>query len=159
MTRFIKYHKNITYLLIFLMLLSVCILSLSGCDNSSNNRPPVTGYQEEEQYSVLLAFPPQNKTFEKDDPPPTFFWQKDEGFPKSYIIEIDYMHDGTYMSRTVEVGITYLMTEEDWNTIKDNAPVENDVQKINWRIRVNYITDPSREPYYTGWTYFWIKSE
>ena len=118
-----------------------------------------TNTVSEEEYDVSLAFPVQNQTFEVEDEPPTFYWTKNKGFPKSYIIEIDYMNDGTYMSKTVDVGITYLLSEEDWNTIKSNAPIVDGLQKINWRIRIDYTSDLNREPYYTGWTYFWIKQE
>ena len=132
-------------------------LSLSGKDRLSiNTILGVIDNSENEEYDISLAFPAQNKTFQVDDEPPTFYWTKNKGFPKSYIIEIDYMNDGTYMSRTVDVGITYLLSKEDWNTIKSNAPIVDGKQKIQWRIRIDYMADSNKEPYYTGWTYFWI---
>lgn len=151
---------NLKCFLAFQLLLTLCALLLSGCDILTPNELEVTTeYIDEEEYSVVFDYPPLNGTFEKDSPPFAFHWVQIEGVPDYWVIEIDYMHDGTYMSRTVRGSVTYLMTEEEWNTIKENAPIEKGMQKINWRMRIDYKNDPFCEPYYTSWLYFWIKAE
>lgn len=143
--------------LVFPILLALCILSLSGCDILTPKEPEVTTeYIDEEEYIVFPAFPPQNKIFEKSDPPPEFAWQKYKGYPDYLIIEIDYIHDGTYMSLEPTTGYIS-MTESEWLTVLEDTPIEDDVQKIYWRIRIDYKNDPTREPYYTAWQYFGIK--
>ena len=142
-----------------LMLLSLCMALLSGCRENANDNPSITIPPDEDNYAVVHVFPSENKTFDKDDEPPFFYWREQMGFPERVVLEIDYMNDGTYMSKTIEVGCTHQMTEEDWITIKDNAPVVDGLQKINWRIRIDYIVTPSRGAYYTDWCSFWIKNE
>lgn len=146
--------------LCIICVLILSILMLDSCENSvsygDNGEPTITSV--EEIYAVSLAFPAQNKVFKKEDAPPTFCWSLHTGYPEDYIIDIDYMNDGSYISRKVDVGITYILTEEDWNFIKSKAPINNGLQLIRWRVRIDYRYN-TNESYCTGWSYFWISTE
>lgn len=144
-----------------------CLMStLTGCGTKLDKYYNYTNHSEtngptidKESYAVSLAFPAQNQTFESTDPPPIFYWEVHEGLPQTFIIEIDYMNDGSYMVGTATGAITYLLPENDWETIKSNAPVVDGLQKIHWRIRIDYTLNPDDGAYYSGWNYFWIKTE
>ena len=120
------------------------------------NAPSEITRDPDENYKVQLKAPAQNMTLGTEDAPPTFAWDVQNGLPQSFVVEIDYMNDGSYISRTATVGVTYLLPEEDWETIKNNAPIVDGVQKIQWRIRIDSIYHTDLDPYYTDWSYFYI---
>lgn len=149
-------NRIIVCLIIFVLLTSMLV----GCENDSGQQGGIVSETKNggEVYSVSLAFPAQNKTFKRNDSPPTFYWSLHEGYPKTYIIDIDYLNDGSYMSRTVNTGTSYIISEDDWTVIKNNAPIIEGLQRVNWRIRIIYDSN-SEESYCTGWSYFWISAE
>ena len=120
------------------------------------NAPSEITRDPDENYKVQLKAPAQNMTLGTEDAPPTFAWDVQNGLPQSFVVEIDYMNDGSYISRTATVGVTYLLPEEDWETIKNNAPIVDGVQKIQWRIRIDSVYHTDLDPYYTDWSYFYI---
>jgi len=145
------------------MLICAFLISiLTGCNKLYGN--PITDTTDtkriyDESYAVLLSSPAQNKTFYQNDPAPVFTWTVLKGLPQTFIIEIDYMKDGSYMSATAIGGNTYLLPETDWNTIKNNAPTTDGLQKIHWRIKIDYTLYPEEGPYYSGWGYFCIENQ
>ena len=111
----------------------------------------------EEKYYVDLLKPAQNQTIKSEEEPPVFIWNLKQGFAETFVLEIDYMGDGTYMSRTVEGHLSYQLSADDWKKIKNNVPTINGVKKVQWRIRIDYKYHTELEPYYTGWGYFEIE--
>lgn len=110
----------------------------------------------EENYAVFLLEPSHNRTFAQEDAPPVFSWSIQEGFPQAFVIEIDYRQGGTYMTIPCH-SVSYMLSQEDWETIKAHAPINDGKQKIQWRIRIDPVYHADLEPYYTGWSYFWIE--
>lgn len=110
----------------------------------------------DEDYGVSLTLPAANRTFGKDDEPPVFSWSVHKGLPSGYYLEIDYLNNGTYMTKYLKDSIALQLTAEEWETIKSEAPTVDGVQKIQWRIRVDRVYHTDMEPFYTDWGYFWI---
>ncbi len=110
----------------------------------------------DENYHVSFVAPAQNKTFSGAEEPPIFSWRVNKGLPSGYYLEIDYLNNGTYMTKYLKDSIALQLTAEEWETIKAEAPAVDGVQKIQWRIRIDRIYHTDMEPYYTGWNYFWI---
>ena len=141
----------------------LCVsLTLSGCrvNRIYGDKNPSITKDNTPKFAVLLASPAQNYTFASTDPAPTFSWILIDGFPQKVIIEIDYMNEGSCNIEGIAIGgDTYLLPEKDWETIKESAPIVDGVQKIHWRIRIDYTSDPNDGAYYTGWEHFWIKGE
>lgn len=140
----------------------ICVsLILTSCNNTYGDKHESDGTvsNTKEEYYVLLSSPPENHVYKENDPPPLFSWSVLQGLPQTFIIEIDYMNDGTYMSRTTTGNDTYLLSESDWAKIVDAVSTSNGLKKVQWRIRINYAVDVEKEPYYSGWNYFWIEVE
>lgn len=134
---------------------------LTGCNTRRDSFTSSTGANThicEEDCVVLLATPPHNHTYKSTDPAPLFTWDIVAGIPQKFIVEIDYLNDGSYMTGTAVGCNNYLLSESDWKTIIDNAPKTDGVQKIHWRIRIDYTFCTEKEPYYSEWSYFWIES-
>ena len=90
-------------------------------------------------------------------PSPVFVWKLCLGLPNAFVIEIDYLHDGSYMQTDAIIDRTkYRLPEELWEKIKSDAPVTNGKQEIRWRVRIDYVIHPEDGPYYTAWGTFWI---
>lgn len=142
---------------ILLILLTVSLL-FAGCCPNNSSMPTSSLRLFEESYSVLLSMPAENYVFEENAPPPTFKWAVQKGIPETFTIEIDYLGGEPYMCKTVTGLISSTISAADWETIKENAPVENGLQKIYWRIRIDYTIYPDEGPYYSQWGYFGIKA-
>ena len=54
---------------------------------------------------------------------------------------------------------SYRLSEDEWDTIKANAPTVDGIQKVHWRIRIDPNYHVELEPFYTDWNYFWIANE
>lgn len=111
----------------------------------------------EENYSVALLKPAQYQTINSEEEPPVFTWNLNQGFAEIFVLEIDYMGNGTYMSRSVEGHLSYQLSADDWEKIKNNIPTIDGVKKVQWRIRIDYKYHTELEPYYTEWGYFEIE--
>lgn len=153
------------YFLSYFALIMICAFLLpivTGCSITRTYGHPAvssdTSKNPKENYFVLLSGPPQNHTFEPTDPPPVFSWDVLEGLPQVYTIEIDYKGDGYCITGTT-TGTHYSLPEEDWNIIIRDAPRKDGLQKISWQIRIDDTMYPEEGPYYSGWGYFWIKSD
>lgn len=146
--------------LLFLFLFA----TLTGCgenlDKYCHPTPPPDPIPHicEDDCAVLLSTPSHNYTYKSTDPAPIFEWHVIAGLPERFVLEIDYLHDGTYMTGIAVGCNTYLLPEADWQTIMENAPKTDGIQKIYWRIRIDYLYCTEKEPYYSQWTYFWIES-
>ena len=105
-----------------------------------------------ESYFVSLISPSANASIPYNGDPPTFYWQANKGLSKQYILELDYLNNGTYMSRTINTSTSYVLSTSDWNTIINDAPfTASGVKQIKWRIKINYIIYPEEDPYCTDW--------
>ena len=110
-----------------------------------------------ESYSVSLISPSANASISCNATVPTFYWQSPNGLSKQYILEIDYLNNGTYMSRSINTSTSYALSTSDWDTIINDSPfISSGVKRINWRIKINYIIYPDEVPYCTEWSTFTI---
>ena len=132
------------------------VLLLTSC----NRRYGAAGYvprSGEEQYFILLSHPSLNAVFTQNDHPPKLEWNSYKDMPYTRTVEIDCLHDGSFLSREVTgARNVYQLTSEEWEMIIKDSPVSDGVQKINWRIRIDYSTDKNKEPYYSAWGSFLI---
>ena len=112
-----------------------------------------------ENYTVDLHYPVTNWTFGQEDEPPTFSWQLRKCFTKELVIEIDLNQD-SYMEITVNGSFSSCrLTEDEWETIKANAPIVDGLKRVQWRIRIDPNYHIELAPFYTDWNYFWIATE
>ena len=139
----------------------VFVLLLAACGHGNQGeQETITLPQETERYYVILSKPLENQTYTAADPSPVFVWKLCLGLPNAFVIEIDYLHDGSYMQTDAIIDRTkYRLPEELWEKIKSDAPVTDGKQEIRWRIRIDYVIHPEDGPYYTAWGTFWIASE
>lgn len=107
-----------------------------------------------ESYSVILNSPSNNASINYKSAAPTFQWSLQNGLPKNYILEIDYLKDGSYMS--IQVNNYHTLSAANWNKIVNDSPFTGKVKEIRWRIRINYTIYPSQQPYYSEWNTFTI---
>ncbi|MCQ2354798.1 MAG: hypothetical protein MJ102_06825 [Clostridia bacterium] len=113
-------------------------------------------WDPDESYSVDLQDPAMNWTFGQEDEPPKFSWSLRKCFTKEIVIEIDLNQD-TYMEMTVDGNVSsYILSADEWETIKANAPYVDGTQRVQWRIRIDPNYHSELEPYYTDWNYFSI---
>lgn len=147
-------HTNIRILLILLIVSLLC----AGCCSNNSSMPTNPLQIQEEDYSVLLHMPAQNYIFEENATPPVFTWRVQKGVPETFTIEIDYLGGEPYLCKTVTGRISYALSIEDWETIKAEAPAENGLLKIYWRIRIDYSINPDKGSYYSQWGYFGIQA-
>ena len=116
-------------------------------------------WDPDENYTVDLHHPATNWTFGQEDEPPTFSWSLRKCFTKELVIEIDLKQD-SYMEITANGSLSSCrLTEDEWETIKANAPTVDGKQKVQWRIRIDPNYHVELEPFYTDWNYFWIANE
>jgi hypothetical protein len=160
----IKYMRRI-YVFTLILALMIQMLLLNGCKNFEQNYDKtesslINEYTTtKDDYAVVMTLPSQNKVISASECSPIFYWNVLKGIPDCYYIEIDYMNNGQYIVDSVRDSNTYLLPEEVWKMIKENAPIVDGLQIIHWRIRIEYPEDQNREPYYTGWNYFLIETE
>lgn len=111
-----------------------------------------------ESYNVAPISPSTNSTIAYNSAAPTFSWNSYGGLSKQYILEIDYLGNGSnsYMSRTINTSTSYTLSESDWRQIVYNSPFSNNVKVIKWRIKIKYIKYPNETPYCTAWSTFSI---
>lgn len=141
---------------ILIVLLFAVMLFTAACNRhyGAQRYVPQNG---EEQYFILLSHPSLNDVFTKSDRPPRLEWNSYKDMPNTTTIEIDYLHNGTYLSREVAgLNNEYQITTEDWEVIIKNAPVAEGIQKVSWRIRIDYSLDKDKDPYYSDWGSFFI---
>ena len=150
--------KLLVLLFSMLLILTACNVRTYGDPNAEPDSGSGKATKHYDNF-VYLTNPPENYTFAADAPPPVFSWDIKKTTTNTYVLEIDYKRDGTYMEKKViDTNICFL-SENDWEEIKKYAPVNyQGTKKIQWRIRVDETGTPG-EPYYTAWTYFWIKAE
>jgi len=147
------------YVLIFCALFVVLVLCSGCCPDVNDVIEPIGSLQkEDEKYSVLLSMPAENYIFEKTAEPPIFTWSVQRGIPQTFTIEIDYLGGPPYICGTITGSNGYCLPDEDWVAIKENAPVENGLQKVCWRVKIDYVLYPEDGPYYSAWGSFWIKA-
>lgn len=110
-----------------------------------------------EYYAVSLTNPTHDEAISYTSAAPTFEWDREYGFPEQYILEIDYLGDGTgkYMRKYVSDRTDYTLSQSDWQTIINNASFTGTVKKIRWRITINYTRYPL-ESYHANWKSFTI---
>ena len=109
-----------------------------------------------ESYTVLLDSPSMNASVSANSTPPTFQWTMQNGSTQNFILEIDYLNNGSYMSIPVQNARNYTLSSNEWNAIINNSPFTYTVKDIRWRIRINYIIYPDLQPYRTEWSTFSI---
>ena len=113
----------------------------------------------EEKYSLTLDYPNENWTFGQQEEPPRFSWTVQEGIPQEYVLEIDYLNDGTYLTKNIVDCTNYKLSNEEWETIINNTPIVNGAKTVRWRVRIDYVYHTDLEPYYTNWGSFNIANE
>ena len=113
----------------------------------------------EESYSLMLNEPSENWTFEQQDEPPIFSWTVQDGIPQEFLLEIDYLNDGTYLTKTIVDRTNYKLSTEEWETIINDTPIVDGAKTVRWRVRTDYIYHSDLEPYYTNWGSFNIANE
>ena len=153
-----SYISNLHVGFRILLILIIVSIFFVGCCRNNSNIPSGPLPTWEEKYCILLDTPAENYVFEENASPPTFKWSVQQGEPITFTIEIDYLGGKPYLSKTVTGLISYTLSAEDWETIKQNAPVENGMQNIYWRIRIDYTIYSDEGPYYSQWGYFGIKA-
>lgn len=149
-------------IIIAIGILITLLQSIVGCDSESEENIVTNNtenFEEPEEYAILLSYPAQNQRFKYTDSPPIFYWTVQKGFPNVFIVEIKYNDNDTYISGEVRGGNTYLLPEEDWVKIKNYAPIVEGMQKISWRVRIDYTFKNDNIVYYSEWSQFWIISE
>ncbi len=140
--------------LVFVLLLAACSYGNQG------EQETITFPKETERYYVILSDPLEDQIYTATDPSPVFDWDLYLGLANVFVIEIDYLHDGSYMQTEAIIDFTrYQLPEEMWEKIKSDAPVTDGKQEIRWRVKIDYVIHPADGPYYTSWGTFWIVSE
>ena len=115
---------------------------------------------KEENYVIELTMPLQDTISETNDPPLILAWKVHEDFPSEFWVEFNYDGSNSVSNADrVYYQSAYVMQEELWNRLKKDAPIVDGVQKIYWRVSINYTTDLEKEPYHSEWSYFFIKTE
>ena len=115
--------------------------------------------EPEEKYFLTLDYPNDNWTFGQQDEPPRFSWTVQEGIPQEYVLEIDYLNDGTYLTKNIVDRTNYKLTSEEWETIINDTPLVDGVKTVRWRVRIDYVYHTDLESYYTNWGEFYIANE
>ena len=75
------------------------------------------------------------------------------------MLEIDYLNDGTYLTKTIVDRTNYKLTSEEWDTIINDTPLVDGVKTVRWRVRIDYVYHTDLDPYYTNWGAFYIANE
>ena len=160
-----KFRNSGYHLLLLLSTFSLIVSLLNGC---SFRRVYVSDKTDEEifysinpvKYMVSPIMPAEKQVFNKDDSPPVFIWSVQVEYPDIFILEINYLDDkSSCMEQTAEKTTAFFLSESDWDTIKDYAPITaNGFQKIYWRVRIDYAKNMEDGSYYSDWTYFLIQS-
>ena len=113
----------------------------------------------EENYLLTLDEPSENWTFGQQDEPPIFSWTVQDGIPQEFLFEIDYLNDGTYLTKNIVDRTNYKLSNEEWETIINNTPIVDGAKTVHWRVRIDYVYHTDLEPYYTNWGSFNIANE
>ncbi len=108
-----------------------------------------------ESYLVSLNTPSDNATIACSSTAPTFRWTLQSGLPQNFILEIDYLKSGSYMSIQT-TNDSHTLSAANWNKIVHDSPFTGNVKEIRWRIRINYVTYPDQQPYYSAWNMFTV---
>ena len=148
--------------LIAATIILVLALQLTACNNTYGHKyNPATDSlpKDEESYNVDHLQPSENQVYNASDPPPRFAWKLYQGLTESFVIEIDYLHDGSYITDEIAGRTNYRLSQEMWEKIKKYSPIVDGKQKICWRIRIDYTLYPEEGPYYTSWGTFWIENK
>lgn len=114
--------------------------------------------EPEEDYSLhILYAPAENSTFGETVEPPVWAWSYQKEVPKELAIEIDCMNGEPYMEIKVNGSIaSYMLSADEWETIKDRTPSVDGAKKVRWRIRIDPVYHSELEPYCTDWSCFYI---
>lgn len=147
--------------LIAAAIILILALPLTACNHTYGHKyDPATDSlpKDKESYFVTRLQPSGNQVYNASDPPPRFAWTLDQGLTESFVIEIDYLHDGSYITDEITGRTNYRLSQELWEKIKNDSPIVDGKQKICWRIRIDYYLYPEEGPYYTSWGFFWIEN-
>ena len=79
--------------------------------------------------------------------------------PQEFLLEIDYLNDGTYLTKNIVDRTNYKLSNEEWETIINNTPIVNGAKTVRWRVRIDYVYHTDLAPYYTNWGTFHIANE
>lgn len=152
-----KLYRTMVIAVIFIL-----ALQLIACNHTYGDKhDPTTDLlpKDEESYFVMLSLPLEDQVYNANDPPPIFTWTLYKGLSESFIIEIDHLNDGSYITDKILGRTNYKVPQETWERIKNESPVIDGRQKIRWRIRIDYVIHPEEGPYYSAWGAFWIENE
>ena len=153
-----NFRKTIC-IIVAIGILITLLQSFIGCDSQSEDNIGTNNteyFEEPEEYAILLSYPAQNQRLKYTDSPPIFCWTVQKGVPQVFIVEIKYSDNNANILSEIRGGNTYLLPEEDWKKIKNYAPIIEGMQKISWRIRIDYTLKNNELIYYSEWTHFWI---
>ena len=145
----------VTVILILALQLTACNITHGDKHDPANDCPP----KDEESYFVMLSLPLENQIYSATDLPPIFTWTLYKGLSESFVIEIDYLNDGSYITDEILGRTNYKLSQEMWEKIKNDSPIDDGKQKICWRIRIDYTIYPKEGPYYSAWGTFWIENK
>lgn len=110
-----------------------------------------------ECYNISPVSPATNASLAYNSSPPTFYWQTNNELSGKYILEIDYLGNGTYKSYTINNSTSYILPSSEWSTIvNDSSFIAAGVKQVRWRIKINYIIYQNEPPYCTEWNVFTI---
>lgn len=138
-------------------LLYLVMIVLSSCTMYPNEPAnTTTEHLCDQEYAVSLGRPPQNSTVSIDEPPPLFSWAVLAGAPTRFVVEIADSNYNIILSETIEGCITYLPSEDDWQTVLEYYFTKPFPQTVYWRIRIDHLC--CDRSYYSGWSYFMIES-
>ena len=85
-------------------------------------------------------------TINASDTAPTFEWKSDYSSPDTFILQIDYLNNGTFLTKTTPRE-NYTLSSSEWELIKDNALFTNTIKTFRWRIKIDFSI-------YTGISYY-----
>ena len=71
-----------------------------------------------ESYLVSLNEPDENAVISSTSSAPTFRWTREDGLTEKYILEIDYLKNGTYMTKTISNKTSLTLSEAEWQKMK-----------------------------------------
>ena len=86
-------------------------------------------------------------------------WTVQKGLSQEFFVEIKYNDNAPYIIGEIKGGNTYLLPQDDWETIKNNASTVNGMKRVEWRIRIDYAQGEEELSYYSMWGFFWIASD
>lgn len=110
-----------------------------------------------ESYTASLFSPTANAGISYNQGAPTFVWTSNNGPSQHYTLEIDYLGNGSYISRYIQNTSSYTLSASDWEMIKKDAPlISSGVKQIKWRIKISYVIYPEEDPYCSNWGTFTI---